>query len=78
MLRNSQLLKKELKLELFNIYDVVVFEDETGITQDCVCVITNWEKEADEVVSEAKAAIKEFFFFFWRIIKTKVTLFLFI
>lgn len=32
-------MSKELKLDLFNIYDVVVFEDETGIVQDCVCAI---------------------------------------
>ena len=44
-------MSKELKLELFNIYDVVVFEDEKGITQDCVCVISIWEKEVDTVVS---------------------------
>ncbi|MBR3208811.1 MAG: hypothetical protein IKF82_00940 [Bacilli bacterium] len=39
---------KELKIELFNIYDVVVFEDEKGITQDCVCSIGK-DKEVDEI-----------------------------
>ena len=32
-------MSKELKKELFNIYGIIVFEDENGITQDCVCVI---------------------------------------
>ncbi len=40
---------KELKIDLFNIYDVVVFADENGITQDCVCVIGK-DKEVDEIV----------------------------
>lgn len=35
--------------ELFNIYDVIIFEDENGITQDCVCTIGK-NKEADEMV----------------------------
>ena len=40
-------MNKELKRELFHIYDMIVFEDETGITQDCVCVIGK-DKEVDE------------------------------
>lgn len=40
---------EELKKELFNIYDVIVFEDENGITQDCVCVIGK-NKERDKIV----------------------------
>lgn len=40
---------KELKVDLFNIYDVVVFEDENGITQDCVCSFEK-DKEVNEIV----------------------------
>lgn len=40
-------MNKELKKELFNIYDVVVFEDEYGITQDCVCSVGSY-KEIDD------------------------------
>lgn len=43
-------MNKELKKELFNIYDMVVFEDENGITQDCVCVIGK-DKEVDKEVN---------------------------
>ena len=42
-------MSKELELSLFNIYDVVVFEDENGITQDCVCSIGK-DKEVDKIV----------------------------
>lgn len=42
-------MSKELKKDLFNIYDVIVFEDENGITQDCVCVIGK-ERIIDEIV----------------------------
>ena len=42
-------MSKELKRDLFNIYDVVVFEDENGITQDCVCIIGK-DKEVNEIV----------------------------
>lgn len=42
-------MSKQLKKELFNIYDVIVFEDENGITQDCVCVIGK-ERIIDEIV----------------------------
>ena len=40
---------KELKIELFNIYDIIVFEDENGITQDCVCSIEK-DKEVYDIV----------------------------
>lgn len=42
---------KELEKELFNIYDVVVFEDENGITQDCVCAIGK-DKEVNKIFDE--------------------------
>lgn len=42
-------MSKKLTRELFNIYDVVVFEDEKGITQDCVCVIGK-TREVDDIV----------------------------
>ena len=42
-------MNRELKKDLFNIYDVIVFEDENGITQDCVCTIGK-DKEVDEAV----------------------------
>lgn len=42
-------MSKELKKELFNIYDVIVFEDENGITQDCVCAIGK-DRIIDEIV----------------------------
>ena len=42
-------MSKELKRDLFNIYDVVVFEDENGITQDCICIIGK-DKEVNEIV----------------------------
>jgi hypothetical protein len=37
----------KLEKNLFNIYDVVILEDENGITQDCVCSI-----EEDVVAGE--------------------------
>ena len=42
-------MSKELEIGLFNIYDVIVFEDENGITQDCVCSIRKDEVE-DKIV----------------------------
>jgi hypothetical protein len=48
-------MNKELKVDLFNIYDVVVFEDENGITQDCVCVI---RKDAYKIVGESVDVIE--------------------
>ena len=38
-------MSKMLKKELFNIYDIVIFEDENGITQDCVCSIRKDKEE---------------------------------
>ena len=42
-------MNKELKKDLFNIYDVIVFEDENGITQDCICAIGK-DKEVGEAI----------------------------
>lgn len=38
-------MKKELEAKLFNIYDIVVFGDEDGIAQDCVCSIVKSKSE---------------------------------
>ena len=46
-------MSKEFKIELFNIYDIVVFEDENGITQDCVCIIGK-DKEVDKIVDKVE------------------------
>lgn len=35
--------------DLFDIYDVVVFEDENGITQDCVCSIGKDKEVENEI-----------------------------
>lgn len=42
-------MSKELKKELFHFYDMVIFEDENGITQDYVCAIRK-DRIIDEIV----------------------------